>query len=132
MAARRIGSAAARHSHCHLDPGARPRDFFRAASAINRKRAFHSRSTSIPKAHDISVQHRHQAHWRHGSAGTERKPVRPPENETLVAQLNRRRITMKSFALAAIVALSTLTGVVASAHADTFTVHGYAGDRYGR
>jgi hypothetical protein len=39
---------------------------------------------------------------------------------------------MKSFILAAIVSLSTLTGVVATAHADTFTVHGYSGDRYGR
>ena len=39
---------------------------------------------------------------------------------------------MKSFILATIVALSTLTGVVAAAHADTFTVHGYSGSRYGR
>jgi hypothetical protein len=39
---------------------------------------------------------------------------------------------MKSFVLATIVALSTLTGVVAAAHADTFSIHGYSGNRYGR
>lgn len=39
---------------------------------------------------------------------------------------------MKSFILAAIVALSSLTSIAAVAHADTFTVHGFAGDRYGR
>jgi hypothetical protein len=39
---------------------------------------------------------------------------------------------MKSFILAAIVALSGVTAVVATAHADTFAIHGYQGTRYGR
>jgi hypothetical protein len=39
---------------------------------------------------------------------------------------------MKSFVLAAFVALSGLTASVATAHADTFTIHGYEGTHYGR
>lgn len=39
---------------------------------------------------------------------------------------------MKSFILAAFVALSGITAGVATANADTFTIHGYEGTHYGR
>jgi hypothetical protein len=39
---------------------------------------------------------------------------------------------MKSFAVAAIFALSTLTANVATVQADTFSIHGFQGTHYGR
>ena len=39
---------------------------------------------------------------------------------------------MKSFVLAALVALSGIVTVAATANADTFTIHGYEGTHYGR
>jgi hypothetical protein len=39
---------------------------------------------------------------------------------------------MRTFVLAALVAVSALATGVATANADTFTVHGYQGTNYGR
>ena len=50
----------------------------------------------------------------------------------LNVQPNSRRFVMKSFILAAIVALSGITAGVATANADSFTIHGYQGTHYGR
>jgi hypothetical protein len=91
----------------------------------------HSPRLSIQQADDISNERWVQARSDHGSAD-ETLTAQPLENGIFEIQPNSRRFVMKSFILAAIVALSSLTSLAAVAHADTFTVHGYSGDRYGR
>ena len=52
--------------------------------------------------------------------------------EPNVTNQNSRRLIMKSFIIAALVALSIAGPGALSANADSFAVHGYQGTHYGR